>query len=115
MYEPIRPVKNMISVARNSHIATLPGVTGGCWTAVVAAGVTWSARSRVVGADRWRVPSRISTPRFGGSLQARPIGSGQAGIGFRSRSSRIAGRYRNEARSSRRAVRSETSDQNRTA
>ena len=28
MYEPISPVKNITSVARNSHIATLPGVTG---------------------------------------------------------------------------------------
>src|SRR5262249_32780732 len=43
MYDPIRPVKNMTSVARNSHIATLPGETGGCWTAVTAAGVACSA------------------------------------------------------------------------
>ena len=28
----MRPVKNMISVARNSQIATLPGVKGGAWT-----------------------------------------------------------------------------------
>src|SRR5690348_10432584 len=31
-YEPISPVKNMTSVARNSHMATLPGVTGRAWT-----------------------------------------------------------------------------------
>src|SRR3954471_7755266 len=49
MYEPIRPVKNMISVDRNSHIATLPGVIGGGWTPVVAAGVTWSASAVSVG------------------------------------------------------------------
>ena len=31
MYVPINPVKNITSVARNSHIATLPGVTGAWW------------------------------------------------------------------------------------
>ena len=40
--------------------------------------------------------------------------SSHSGSGFRSNSARTAGRYRNEARSSRRADESETSDQNRT-
>src|SRR5512135_2462888 len=111
MYEPIRPVKNMISVARNSHIATLPGVTGGCWTAVTAAGVTWSASAvSVVG---WAVACAISKSTFGTEERRRRLV--HAGIGFRSKSIRIAGRYTNEARNSRRAERSETSDQNRTA
>src|SRR5579883_2884871 len=48
MYEPISPVKNMTSVARKSHIATLPGETGavwvgtGAWPPACPAGFGWA-------------------------------------------------------------------------
>jgi hypothetical protein len=48
MYDPISPVKNMTSVARNSHIATFPGVIGaawvgtGAWPPACPAGFGWA-------------------------------------------------------------------------
>src|SRR4051812_22871846 len=105
----------MTSVARKSHIATLPGVTSGCWTPVVAAGVTWSASAVSVGTVAYSIGE--VHPSGHGDTAGGPVESksGQAGIGFTSKSIRIAGRYTNEARSRCRAVWSLTSDQNRTA
>ena len=89
MYEPIRPVKNMISVARKSHIATLPGVTGGCWTGRPRGRRDVLGRAR----DRSEVAAACAIvgihPRVG---QSDTVPAGQAGSGFKSKSSRIAGR-----------------------
>ena len=112
MYEPIRPVKNMISVARNSHMATLPGVAGAWWLV----DRPWPAEAGVVETSACAIV--LETPET--KPRKKPSDPprrriGQAGIGFRTSNSKIAGRYTIEARSSRRAVASLTLDQNRAA
>ena len=95
MYDPISPVKNMTSVARKSHIATFPGVTGavwagtGAWPPACPAGFGWA----VLGVAIAIVDTTLrdwTTGRWAAARVRRP--SAQAGGGLRSNSSRIAGK-----------------------
>ncbi len=86
------PVKNITSVARKSHIATLPGVTGGCWTAG-RRGRRDVVGQRGLGRHRRRVPwlgstslpsNRVESRHADRSARVRPAaGSGARASGSR--------------------------------
>ena len=94
MYDPISPVKNMTSVARKSHIATFPGLTGaacvgtGAWPPACPAGFGWA----VLGVAIAIVFSTLRDfKRDTGRRAGRPDARHYVG-GLRSNRSRIAGR-----------------------